>query len=82
MRIIDCSIGIQLLTSRTGTDISAFVDNSYISVLERKDCDFCYGEKTIKCKNGKGVELFVAGKERSLNAKAFLTNVEFRNYSL
>ena len=81
LHIIDCATALTLKTYRTGLDINAFVENSYFSILERSNCDYCYGASATKCSNTKGIELFVAGYERSLDAKAFITNVAFSNYN-
>ena len=61
--------------------MNAFVKNSYFSALENSNCDYCYGNNARKCSNGKGIELFIAGYERSFDAKAFITNVVFNNYN-
>lgn len=81
LHIVDCSIGLVLTSSRKGKDINAFVENSFFSALQRENCDYCYGENATKCSNGKGISLFVAGYQRSLDAKAFLSHVQFKNYN-
>ena len=55
LNIIDCSTGVKLETSRKGTNINAYVEDSYIVAVDKTNCDFCYGNNAINCKSTKGI---------------------------
>ena len=43
INIIDSLTGLRLSSRGKGTDVNAYVEDSYISAVERTSCSFCYG---------------------------------------
>ena len=58
--IIDSAVGVALKLARKGRDLSAYVENSYISAIERSSCSDCYGSTSTRCSNNEGIKMFVA----------------------
>ena len=69
--IIDSSVGVALKIARKGRDLNAYVENSYISAIERPSCPNCYGDNATKCKNNEGIKMFVATEEYPNTTRAY-----------
>ena len=61
--IIDSRVGVALKLARKGRDLNAFVQNSFISAIERPSCPDCFGENATKCRNNEGIKMFVATED-------------------
>ena len=69
--IIDSSVGVALKLARKGLNLNAYVEDSYISAIERSSCPHCYGDDATKCRNNEGIKMFVATESVPKTSKAY-----------